>query len=259
MECLGMKYGKSRASEQLIPLKCDFHVHYIELMPDNPEHMIDAYYELKYDCIALTEHGVHMDYELQQQLIRYANDKYGDKLLVIFGEEMTFWDDYDRGFNGGDILGLFTHSPMGYEKHNQPERIVQAIREQGGLVISAHDTRSNLKTQTDGIWGIRKKLSLDGFEIVNANGIADTGDAGGLTHPEEAVKEGYICLANTDSHNIKQLQDNKHIYTIVYSKERSLKAMQEALQLRQTVAVYGERCFGKPEWVEQFRISSNKI
>jgi len=248
-----MKYSKSAVSENLISLKCDFHVHYIELMPDNPEEMIDTYYDLNYDCIALTEHSVYMDYKLQKRLVSYANDKYGDKLLVIFGEEMTFWDDHTRGFNGGDILGLFTHSPMYFEKHNRPGKIVNAIKEQGGLAISAHDARSNIKTKTAGIWGIRKELALDGFEIVNANGIAGAGDSGGLTHPEEAVNEEYICLANTDSHNIKQLKSNKHIYTIVYSKERSLKAVREALQLRQTVAVYGECCFGKPEWVTLFR------
>ena len=244
--------------QKMIPLKCDFHLHYIELMSDNPESLIDTYYKLNYDCIALTEHDVYMDYKLQQRLIRYANNKYGNKLIVIFGEEMNFFPDSNRGFNGGDILGLFIHSKIDHEKHNQPERILEAIHEQGGLAISAHDARTNLKTKTGGLWGIRQELALDGFEVVNASSVRKGGDAAGLTHPEEAIAENYICLANSDTHSTSQLENNKHIHTIVYVRERSIEAVREALELRQTVAVYGDRCFGTREWVQRYQQIINK-
>ena len=70
-------------------------------------------------------------------------------------------------------------------------------------------------------------------------------------HPGEAVSEGYICLANTDAHNTDQLERCCHVHTIVYARERSLEAVREALELRQTVAVCGDRCFGADEWVRR--------
>jgi predicted metal-dependent phosphoesterase TrpH len=232
----------------MIPLKCDFHVHYIELMPDNPEAMIDKYHALGYDCIVLTEHDQYLNVELQERLIQYAERRYGDELLVGFGEELTFWEDHDRGFNGGDVLGLFTKEKIQYEKHHLPERSIREIREQGGIAISAHDNASNMKTKTSGIWGIRKELEPDGFEIVNA-GKKERG----FTHPDEAVAEGYICLANTDAHNVDQLEKGCHTHTIAYAKERSILAVKEALEDRRTVAVCGNRLFGREEWVRRCR------
>jgi hypothetical protein len=240
--------------KEKIPLKCDFHVHYIELMSDKPETMIDMHYELNYDCIVLTEHDQYLDPELQRRLMKYANDKYGNKLLVGFGEELTFWEDHARGVNGGDILGLFTKSKINYEKHHKPERSIREIRKQGGLVISAHDTHSNAKTGTAGIWGIRNELAIDGFEIINGGKI-NMKDDSGLTHPNEAVSEGFICLANTDAHNTEQLKKASHVYTMVYAEKRSLMAVRKALELRQTVAVYGNHYFGTEEWVRQYQKS----
>ncbi len=83
--------------EKLHILKCDFHAHFSEYN-DDPTNTISVLRQADYDVMALTEHnGRHQDFEMERTFADKTAKLYGDKFIVIVGEEVRVNDSAHSG------------------------------------------------------------------------------------------------------------------------------------------------------------------
>ena len=235
-------------------LKCDFHSHY-HPYGDKPETMVKAFFSEGYDCMAQTEHSHRIrSLDDEHKMKDWVRENYGSDFIYIVGEEI----DFGPGKCRGHLLSLFIEEYITPET-KEGELIslkdaVDRVHEQRGLAFLAHD-RDWKARGLEPHWNARKGASLDGWEVCT---ISQNGSL--LSHPHEAMREGYIILSNTDAHRVEDVvRWGKFCHTHVFARERSVEAVKEALVERRTVAYCKGLLFGKKEWVIRVRSDLPRI
>ena len=254
----------SFASPPYEVLKCNFHAHFSwhnQLMRRRPSGLatVQGFHDAGFDAIVLTEHGYESNLGLEKETQDAAAERFGDKMLVGIGCELSFDDDADGRFGGGDCGALFLQedvdclSAPGYKP--QPLAwVIEKVHEQDGLAIINHHLCSHARHPIgDGLWKWRKEFAIDGWEIFNGCSAFGGDAALAWSYPDEAVEEGHIALSAADSHTPFQATCSCASCTYVFAKERSLKGLKEALVDRRTVAFAGGFLYGRPEWVKRFK------
>lgn len=277
-------------NSEFYPLKCNFHTHFAENYGNGAKAMVDAYYKIGYDCIALTEHDDCIkDLQPEKEAQAYAKKKYGSDFLVIVGEEVAFDDSENTGEPTRELLALFIDSyidcgrdsGIDYSIASTPtislNPLLSAIHKQGGIAIVCHDNwlqwfyNEHLPNQEEKIkvkrfkdyqhgrkkakwfWDYRKGKQIDGWEVGNCSKFDYM-----LSHPQESVNEGYIVLSNSDAHDVEGIGIGTSCHTYVFAKERSLEAVKEALLFRRTVAICNGVAFGEKGLVNLVDKDENK-
>lgn len=186
------------------------------------------------DAIAVTDH----DTTKAWQEAREASKKEG--IPVIFGEEIKV---RTGGKKIGEIIGLFLNEDI---RPGDPFKVIDQIRQQGGLVIIPHPF--------DGMRGF-KTLSayvklIDGIEVMNARVLRDNHNEKALGF---AVKNNIAQTGGSDAHSCMEIGK---AYT--YFEGSTIEDLRKALESKKTkalgkkssVLVHGISTFAK---IKKFR------
>ena len=223
------------------------------------------------DFISVTDHlethhqhmakdfGANVDRNSSYEMIEKAAKKYG--IMVIHGAELTrgtriFPGHFNTHFisDGNSIAELSEahNGKYGKDEFRQEEEAIRAglkeARRQGGFIVWNHpDWEQQARNETKW-WPIHTEVLnaglMDGIEIVNRFSGYD---------PEAfhwAIEKDLAIVTGTDAHKpmFQWVDYEKGEYrpmTLVFSKERSLEGIREALDARRTAA-YADGCvYGK--------------
>lgn len=260
-----------RKIERFHILKCDFHVHFTEAYGSDARPMIDAFHQARYDCIALTDHAdLLKDLSSEKEAQIYARKRYGSDFLVITGLEISLNDEVSSDAMR-HLVALFI------EKHINPPRetdleaslitTLDRIHRQKGLGIIVHDHRGVARLYEKGveypewIWDYRKGKAIDGYEIGNGSGYYERSPYGSncmLSHPQESIDEGYITLAGSDAHDVQQIADRSVCCTYVFTLDKTIEAVKEALLARRTLSYCNGILYGQERWFNIVKTGGEK-
>lgn len=105
-------------------------------------------------------------------------------------------------------------------------------------------------------WAKRIEYSIDGWEVGNGSGETRKENDGTdciFSHPQETVNEGYISLANSDSHKIEHMKTRGLYHNYIFVKERSDSGVKEALLERRIVAYCNGEIFGQEKYLMMYK------
>lgn len=252
--------------EEYYLLKCNFHTHFFESYRNDARIMVDAYHDAGYDCIALTEHCCFLkDLDVEKEAKAYAEEKYGRDFIVVVGEELNFKISKNHRSYGMDMIGLFLGEYIycGYMSGDNLDlanfmtarEALDKVHAQGGLGIIAHDnltaTFFHAKDFGEGegiwAWNFRKNLPIDGWEIGNSHTLNLM-----LSHPHESVAEGYITMANSDAHGVKDIKPRGICCTYLFVTDKTPECLKESLLKKRTVADCNGKLYGEQQWVDLY-------
>jgi len=252
-------------------LKCDFHVHFTEAYCSDARPMIDAFYQAGYDCIALTDHAdLLKDLSSEKEAQTYARKRYGSNFLVITGLEISLNDEVSSDAMR-HIVALFIESHIDPPQETDLDAslitTVARIHRQKGLGVIAHDHRGVARLYEKGvkypewIWDYRKGKSIDGWQIGNGSGYYEKSFDGSncmLSHPQESIDEGYITLAGSDAHDVQQIADRSVCWTYVFTLDKTIEAVKEALLARRTLSYCNGILYGQERWFNIVKTGGEK-
>jgi 3',5'-nucleoside bisphosphate phosphatase len=225
-------------------LKCDFHIHTVfsdgEVWPT--VRVREAWRE-GLDCIALTDHIEHhrhaadVSEDMNRVRERAADLARQLNILLIRGGEMT------KETPPGHFNAIFVKDlgPL-----NDPDLLKQArlATEQGGFVFWNHPWGK----WTDTHETLHRNGWLRGIEVCNG--------------PEEprlannfriGLEKNLTLLGNSDIHppetRTRSTADDHRTMTLVFARQRSIKAVKEALGERRTAVWFHGQVIGRQEWL----------
>ena len=231
-------------------LKCDLHMHTV--FSDGhvwPTTRVGEVWQQGLDCISITDHfeyrphskdvskDLNRTYELCADLAKQLD------MLLIRGGEIT------KRTPPGHFNVIFVKDlgPL-----NDPDIMKQAklAVEQGGFMFWNHPLL------WDGRWTdthekLYKAGLLRGIEICNSHNQKITRGAFRI-----ALEKDLTLLGNSDVHPPFQFQrttsDNHRTMTLVFAKERTLAAVQEALNEKRTIVWQDDTIYGREKWMAPF-------
>ncbi len=241
-----------------ITLKCDFHMHTVfsdgSVWPTT--RVIEAWLQ-GLDAISITDHLEN--YPRKKELIGDDNTSYDIAapkakqlgLLLVKAAEIT------KSMPPGHFNTLFIKdaNPLDLADHR---KALQIAHEQGAFVMWNHP---GWKAQApdSAIWYdehsyLYEKGWFQGIEIFNSD------ESYGLKVYTWAKEKKLAIFANTDIHgvvNMKYDLENSHRpMTLVFSKEKTLDGIKEALFSKRTAAYFNDTIIGhEPELSELFKAS----
>lgn len=244
--------------EGYVLLKCDLHMHTV--FSDGyvwPVTRVEEAFRDGLDAISITEHfefrhinrkDVDTDNLMREyEIAKPSADELG--ILLIPGLEIT------REVPTGHFNMLFIENPspllqyVDKDNPRDPSRINEILakgKELGAFTFWNHPAYQKPNgAEWDSIHqSLFKKGLFQGVEIINSNLYVP------MVH-HWADTYGLTKMANTDWHHTIRTKEGWHRgMTIVFAKERSVKALKEALFQRQTVCFAGNYLYGEQKYLE---------
>jgi len=236
-----------------VTLKCDLHMHTV--LSDGsvwPDIRVQEALRDGLDAISITDHIEyqpkekdipHEDRNRSYKLAREAAE--GSDLLIIPGTEIT------RNMPPGHFNAIFVKD---VNKLKQ-KKVMDAFREakkQGAFVFWNHphwtsQRPDGVATLTEMHLALLDEGLFDGVEIYNHSTYSKEA-------LELALEYNLTLLGNSDVHGLVdwsyQLADGGHRpVTLVFAKEKSIGAMQEAMEQRQSAVWFKNTLVGKQEFL----------
>jgi len=213
------------------------------------------------DAIAMTE---HLEYQPHSADIPHPDrnraydlalaEAKNHDLLIIRGSEIT------RGAPIGHNNAVFIEDANKMLKEKAEESFREA-KNQGAFIFWNHpawtaQSSKGLPVLSDFQKERIKMGELHGIEVVNFGAYAEESLALALEHD-------LTILATSDVHGLIEWDySNKGLQrpvTLVFAKERSLAALNEALKAKRTVAAYNDLLIGRQEFLEPLILNSVSI
>lgn len=240
-------------------LKCDFHIHTV--FSDGmvwPTTRVNEAFQEGLDAIALTEHIEYRpklseftskDHLRSYEVAQKTADEFG--IILIKGTEITRRmapGHFNAIFlKDANIFETFVNKDDTRDGSNIAETLAEG-KKQGAFVFWNHpwfqhpENRSEWQAIHEELY---QKGLISGIEVVN----------GGRYDPiilQWCLDKNLTILSNSDIHTPMTLAPNEYrSMTLVFAKERSEEAIQEALANRMTVAYSDGNLYGKEELVRK--------
>lgn len=233
-------------------LKCDFHIHTVfsdgNVWPSvRPE---EAWRE-GLDAIAITD---HIEYQPHKNDLPTAHERsheiarpVGDELdvMVIKGSEIT------RSMPPGHLNAIFLTNSTLLDVTDWQDGVA-AAHAQGAFIFWNHPGWGAQLKDGEVVWypehtELVEQGMLNGIEVVNGRQYVPEAHRWALEHDLTMFSNSDIhAPLNMDYH----VHDGDHRpLTLVFAKERTPKALKEALFARRTVVYSGEQLIGKEEFL----------
>jgi predicted metal-dependent phosphoesterase TrpH len=233
-----------------LTLKGDFHMHTV--FSDGqvwPTLRVDEALSEGLDVLAATDHIEYRPHQkdIPQDLNRsYDIEKpYAEKqkILLVKGIEIT------RGMPPGHLNALFISDANALQKEDFKEAIQEA-KNQGAFIMWNHPGWKAQQPDTTRWFEIHSWLydnkMMNGIEIFNDQeyyGIAF----------DWAIQKNLTIFANSDSHGPTSMNydlvNSHRPVTLVFSRDRTLDGVKDALFKGQTAAFTGNMVRGKEKWI----------
>jgi len=233
--------------EGYVTLACDLHTHTV--FSDGsvwPAVRVDEAWRDGLDVLAITDHIEYLphkddmviDFNRPYQIAKPKADEL--HLLLIPGVEIT------RDAPHGHFNAIFIKDGNALNVEDQKDAI-RIANEQGAFVFWNHP---EWKRKGDTAWSeiqaeYLAKGWMHGMEVFN-------GDHYYPSAHKWCLKHNLTMLANTDIHGPRDYgadTDGVRTMTLVFARERTPEAVEEALRARRTVACSGNTLVGEAQWV----------
>ncbi|MEN8203760.1 MAG: Sb-PDE family phosphodiesterase [Bacteroidota bacterium] len=239
-------------------LKCDFHMHTI--FSDGvvwPYVRVDEALAEGLDVISITDHVEYSRKEVEDNhMVPYEIAKKRAKeteLMLILGGELSASHDH---FNA-----LFLENTDAPDlRDTLPANRIAAANRQGAFVFWNHP--GWLGKTNDGVTRVPEEF----IEMIEAGQIRGLEVCNGNSYYEEAhllaLEHGLTLLGNSDIHGISYspYQPLKHrTITLVFSQERSVEGIREALENQRTVVYQGDHLVGSEEFLQALVLESLEL
>lgn len=248
--------------EGYVSLKADLHIHTV-FSDGNvwPNIRVQEALRENLDAISLTE---HLEYQPHKADIPHPNrnrsyeialqEAKEHELLIIHGSEIT--RDAPMGHN--NAVFIQDANPL---LNDKAEKAFSEAKKQNAFVFWNHPAWHAQNPQGNPIWSDFqkeriKKRELHGIEVINS-----------VDYSEEslalALEQNLTIMGTSDIHGLidwdytEKGQDRP--ITLVFSKEKSIESMKEALFAGRTVAVYNKLLIGKEEFLNPLIQASIKV
>ncbi len=223
----------------------------------NPWPVINAYRKAGFDCIALTEHANQTNLSVEKETAEKAEIKFKGNFFVIPGKENTARTFINGNLVTNDIVSLFldrdvsSYDKAGNVRTHQDH--IKDIRDAGGIAVIAHEHSTEPSCISKRrLWNYRNDFRIDGWEIGHGLGLLKFGDGKDTSlhcNPEKVIKEGYISIADSDSHaDFQAFSLGESCHTYIFLKEKTLLGIKKALEARQTVSYVNGFIYGPKKW-----------
>ena len=235
-----------------VTLKCDFHMHTVfsdgRVWPSvRPE---EAWRE-GLDAFAITDHIEYQEHkeDVRKDLNRSYELALGSAealgLQIIKGAEIT------REMPPGHLNAIFLKDVSALDAEEWKDAIKAAV-EQKAFVFWNHPGWKGQQPEGKSVWyaehtELYEKRQLHGIEIVNG------GEYYPLAH-KWCLEKKLTMVGNSDVHNPTNLDYEFHkgehrTVTLVLAKEKSKKAIKEALRDRRTVVYWKNNLIGEEKYL----------
>lgn len=213
------------------------------------------------DAIAMTE---HLEYQPHSADIPHPDrnraydlalaEAKDHDLLIIRGSEIT------RGAPVGHNNAIFIEDANQVLKE-KAEDAFSAAKNQGAFIFWNHPAWTAQNPQGNPVLSDFQKQrikndELHGIEVINFGAYAEESLA-------LALEQDLTILATSDVHGLIEWDySNKGLQrpvTLVFAKEKSLAALNEALKAKRTVAAYNDLLIGRQEFLEPLLKNSVQI
>lgn len=194
-----------------LKLKANFHAHScawssVTYGVNSSEEMYKAYKQNGYDVAALSNYhktdtcGRATD-ELYIPVYEHGFNIFKAHCLAINPKQVSYYDYFL------------------YQSTSQQQKVIERIKENGGIVALAHPEFSHGRQMRD----MRNLVHYDLIEVLNHYRVSDE-------HWDEALSSGRLAylIANDDSHSLDKSAMFR-MWTMVYPKKRTKKAILNAL------------------------------
>jgi len=238
-------------------LKCDFHMHTV--FSDGqvwPTVRVDEAWREGLDAISITDHIEYQPYKQDvptnhgrshEIALRQAQEK---NILLIKGAEIT------RDTPPGHFNALFVEDINLLDTEDLIDAI-KAANNQGSFVFWAHP---GWKPEFKGWFDIHTQLYenkwLDGIEVANGKSY----------YPEAhqwCLEKNLTMLGTSDAHEpivgSEITPENHRPMTLVFAKEKSIKAIREALVAGRTVVWFKNQLIGRPNYLRAIFMTAVQI
>jgi 3',5'-nucleoside bisphosphate phosphatase len=245
-----------------VTLKGDFHMH--TMMSDGhvwPEYRIREAWKEGLDVIAITDHIEylpHKDYlkSDHNSAFEIAKSRAEEmNILLVRGSEIT------RSMPPGHLNAIFLEDSNPLEKE-EPMDAIKAAADQGAFIFWNHPGWASQQPDTTIWWDIHTTLLengwLHGVEVIN----------GGEWYPVAmnwCKDKNLTVMANSDVHDAMDykydfsLPNSHRPMTLVFSNDRSLDGIKEALFSHRTVGFTGTQLMGAEDLIIGLFTESVKI
>lgn len=240
-------------------LKCDFHIHTVfsdgSVWPDIRSE--EAWRE-GLDCIAITD---HIEYLPHKDDLPPKHDRpyeiareHGNRLqvTVIKGSEIT------RDMPPGHLNAIFLESAKVLETENWRDA-VKAAHVQGAFIFWNHPGWEGQQPDRVARWypehtELVESGQLHGIEVANGREYYPAAH-------RWCMEKNLTMLSSSDIHNPLNLDYHVHEgdhrpVTLVFARDRSPEAVQEALFARRTVVYASHRLIGEERYLREIFIRS---
>lgn len=243
-------------------LKCDLHLH--SIFSDgtvSPAIRVEEALSEGLDVIALTDH-LYL-YPNGEKIPSVPNGKNlladaakGKSLIVILGCEIS--TDMNDHFNALFINNL--DDPL---LHSKSQTVcIKAAKDQGGFVAWNHPgwlgraVKDGNVPVNEEYYKLMEKELIKGIEVCNGKQVY-------LDIMELAKQYDLTILGNSDMHGKSQDEypkpDTHRPVTLVFSKDKSVEGVREALENSRTVVYSGNCLIGKSDLLKELFLASLKV
>jgi hypothetical protein len=228
-------------------LKCDFHTHTV--FSDGlvwPTVRIDEAWREGLDAISITDHIEYHPHEKDVPIkhnrpyeiaLSRAKEK---NILLVKSAEIT------RDTPPGHFNAIFLEDINSLDTKDFVDAI-KAANNQGSFVFWNHP---GWKPEAKGWFDVHTELYenkwLHGIEVVNGDSY----------YPEAykwCLEKNLTIMGNSDTHQTitrsETTPENHRPMTLVFAKEKNIKALKEALVAGRTAVWFKNQLFGKPEYL----------
>jgi len=247
-------------------LKCDFHMH--SVFSDGsvwPGLRVAEALRDGLDAISITD---HLEYQPHQEDIpnkdrnrsyqiaaEEAQETEGEKLIVVNGVEIT------RDMPPGHANAIFVKDANKLLQ-DDPIKVFKEAKKQGAFVFWNHPAW--LDQRPDGIARLtdmhRKLIEeglLQGIEVVNGRTYSDQA-------LQIAIDHNLTILGNSDIHDLIDWEINRtegqhRPVTLVFAKEKTARALKEALQNHRTAVWFENSLIGTSQYLVPLIQESLKV
>jgi len=246
----------------LVTLKCDFHIHTV--FSDGlvwPSVRAQEAWREGLDAIAITDHIEYQPHKADVSTNHNRAYEIAQKsgaeldLLVIRGSEIT------RKMPPGHLNAIFLTNAAALAVSNWQDAVTAALG-QGAFIFWNHPGWEAQITNGIVRWyaehtQLLEQGALHGIEVVN----------GREYYPEAhrwAIEKKLTMLSNSDIHSPLNMDYHTHAgdrrpLTLVFARERSAAALQEALQKRRTAVYADGRLIGEEQYLAPIFAQSLEI
>lgn len=240
--------------EGYVTLKCDFHMH--SVFSDGlvwPTVRVDEAYREGLDAISLTEHIEYRPHKKDIVADHNRSFEIAEKQAVNLGILLIRGSEITRPMAPGHFNAIFLKDSNPLETEKYQDSFAEA-KKQGAFIFWNHPGWDRQQPDSTLWWPEHTELynngCMHGIEVAN-----------GASYFPEAVdwclEKNLAMIGTSDIHQPIQTdydfsKGEHRTMTFVFAKERSQKAIREALDNGRTVAWYQDHVIGKKELLQPF-------